>query len=99
MGVSWMHTRNDANLLKRGEKARGAAGRSSFWPTKIDRSHHLKKDQYHQEHVNFFSIRQYICTVIYSFCENFLAIIFGFLYAFQNVLSGLMEKLLGRHAQ
>lgn len=26
----------------------GAAGRSSFGPTKIDRSHYLKKDQYHQ---------------------------------------------------
>lgn len=40
-----MYTEKDGKLLKWGEKRGGAAGRSSFWPTEIDRSHHLNQDQ------------------------------------------------------
>ena len=40
-----MYTEKDGKLLKWGGKRGGAAGRSSFWPAEIDRSHHLNQDQ------------------------------------------------------
>ena len=39
-----MYTEKDGKLLKWGGKRGGAAGRSSFWPAEIDRSHHLNQD-------------------------------------------------------
>ena len=48
-----VYLEKSGKLLKWGEKRGGAAGRSSFWPREIDRSHHLNQDQYHQEQINF----------------------------------------------
>lgn len=96
-----MYTEKDGKLLKWGGKRGGAAGRSSFWPREIDRSHHLNQDQLSPGNLSIFIlIRPHICNVKWrSLCETFLAIVFGFFDAFQDVLSGLMEKSLLRRTQ
>ncbi len=47
-----MYTEKDGNLLWWGESAVGRMGAVAFGPRKMDSSHHLNQDQYHQEHVN-----------------------------------------------
>ena len=41
-------------IVEVGGNRGGAASCSSFWPTEIDRSHHLNQDQYHQEQIILF---------------------------------------------